>query len=53
MRFINKTDYECPYCHGQLIDEERDGQEVRVCRSETCNMVGGRVFDVAEVGGHE
>ena len=52
MKFISQNDYECPYCHGQLVDENRNGQEVRVCNSETCNLVGGRIFEIAEVG-HE
>lgn len=50
MKFISSLDYECPYCHGQLQDEKLNGQEVRVCNSEACNLVGGRVFNIVEVG---
>ena len=53
MKFISKTDYECPYCHNRLQVEERDGKEVRVCYSELCQFVagfiGGRKFDVADI----
>lgn len=52
MKFISKNDYECPYCHGQLQDEERDGKEVKVCYSEMCKIAGfcnGRVFDSADI----
>lgn len=53
MKFISKTDYECPYCYGQLQDEVRDGEEVRVCYSELCQFVaghiGGRKFDIADI----
>jgi hypothetical protein len=53
MKFISKNDYECPYCQGQLKDEERDGKEVKVCYSELCQFVAGfvtgRVFDSADI----
>jgi len=53
MKFISSLDYECPYCHGQLVDEEKEGRPVRVCHSEMCEyLVQSRVFDIAEVG-HE
>lgn len=52
MKFLNKNEYECPYCHKQLQDEVIDGKEVKVCKSDICMyQVGdkGRVWDSMEV----
>lgn len=52
MKFLDSLETECPYCHAQLQDEVRDGQEVKVCYSEGCRMVagdGGRVWESADL----
>lgn len=53
MKFIDKLEFECPYCHQKLEDETRDGKEVKVCYSEGCRLVSGdtgRVWECADYG---
>ncbi len=53
MKFIDRLEQECPYCHGHLQDEIRNGIEVKVCYSEACRLVGGdtgRVWESADYG---
>lgn len=53
MKFLSKSEYECPYCGGKLQDETRDGKEVKVCYSETCRLVAGengRAWESADYG---
>lgn len=40
MRLLH-TDYGCPECHNQLVDEVRNGEDVKVCYSEICKAQCG------------
>lgn len=53
MRFLDRHQYSCPYCHERLLEELIDGKEVKICKSLTCmQIVGekGRTWEVADYG---
>lgn len=56
MKPLLRTITTCPDCHDRLIDEVKDGKEVKVCYSETCKMIHGErgqafeCYDCGSVG---
>ena len=53
MKPLLRTITTFPDCHERLIDEVKNGDEIKVCYSETCKMIhgeGGQVFDCYDCG---
>ena len=51
MNFMDKNEFECPYCHGKLDELVWNGVEVKLCTNEKCEVGLNKRWEVADFGG--
>lgn len=49
MNFIDKNEFECPYCHKQLEDKAVNGIDYKICNNKECTTTNN-VWVMADFG---
>lgn len=50
MKFIDRYEYECPYCHTQLEDKAVNEIDYKKCNNKECTGINN-IWAMADFGG--